>query len=514
MSGLLALSNKLIPSFILVNFLVLLILIWLNKAHIRKFLSRLDRRTLIILSFIFIAALLIRIYVPVHSHLMYSDEALYMKAASGMLRTGSQGLYPKSIGWPFIIAIGFAFFGINNWVAINITIALGALTVFTVFLLAYALTNDTWTGLIAAVILALEPAHLSWSATAETNVPSIFFITLVMFFCVLYFREKKKRQKDSLLYLSLAGIAFLCQFRPENYLFVAVFGIGFLLFSKINMRTVLPWLILALALPNFFQVLQFQQSTNWVSLQTLGKEDGSNWSIGNLVSNTVDFGPDLFNGKSMPLMVTLFMILGILLLFRERWKEALFLSSWFVVMWMGVFGSWIRVLQTKERFYLILVVLIAIVSAYGISELSRRISARRYSYVVISIIALLVLFSVPYAMGSRLLYADDAHHLETMIPEMAQRDIPQNCTIVAYWPEVIQSTTDLHVIGIEDYIYESLDTSCSLFFDDLSCEMVKEFNETCNLIRDRYKLTVYKSYSKGRENFTFYRIGPKMDVIQ
>jgi len=245
-------TYTLIPLFILISFVLLLVLIYINRKFIKAIFSEIDIETWIILSVIFFIALLIRIYIPPHQHIMYIDESWYMKAGKDMLQFNSVGWYPKSIGWPFILSISFLIFGVSNWVAIFTTIFFGSLTVFTLFFLTYVLTKNQNVSLVSSLIFSLFAAHIRWSATAETNVVSLFFITSTLFFCFLYYRKGTV----SLLWLSLTSLAFTSQIRPENHIFAFLFLIGLILFKPKKFRLnnynfLLPWLVfLVLITPN------------------------------------------------------------------------------------------------------------------------------------------------------------------------------------------------------------------------------------------------------------------------
>ena len=246
-----------IPSLILLNFILLIVLICFNWHTIKRFLFKIDKKTWCVLALIFFIALLMRILIPAHQHVMYIDEPWYMEAGKDMLQTGSQEDYPKSIAWPFILRIAFGIFGISNWTAIYTSLLLGSLTIFTIFFMAFAITKRKEIGLLSAIFLALSPAHIRWSASAETNIASLFFITLTIFFCFLYYNKLKY----SLLWLALVSLAFTAQFRPENYIFPILFLIGCFIYSKksllpnlckiniksylmSNLRYMLPWLVL------------------------------------------------------------------------------------------------------------------------------------------------------------------------------------------------------------------------------------------------------------------------------
>ena len=519
-------THKFIPLFVLINFLLFLILIYLNWRYIKKFLLEIDKKTWILLAIIFIFVLSIRIFIPAHHHLMYIDEAWYMEAGKEMLQTGSQGDYLKSIGWPFILAIAFGIFGISNWVAIYTSLVLGSLTIFTMFFLTFIITKNKSISLISPLILLLFPAHIRWSTTAETNVVSIFFITLTLFFCFLYYKKKK----TSLLWLSLIGLAFIAQFRPENHIFLLLFLIGCVLFNKnffkrVNLQFILPWLVcFILIIPNLIQVVDLQSSTEWMKSDTSGEISGSNFGIYNLFYNSLNFGPYLFNNKFQPLLFSLLLIMGAVYMVYKKRRESLFLISWFLLLWFVYFFSWFQTLgggtdlPTKTRLFMSFYPITVIFVCYGILLIERllgtRINKNILKKVIFPVVSLIfILLFIPYTTEYLKMYSTDTHLLETKIPELAEKDIPPGCVIVANWPTILKSTTDLNVIdihlflGYPQYQEEIFNqNNCVLFFEDFTCSLRESDREQCEKIKESFLMEEFIFYEENDVNYTFYKI--------
>ena len=109
----------LLPLIALESFLLFLIFFWINKSYIKDILSEIDKKTWVFLFFVVISAFILRLVIPPLQHIMYIDEPWYMEAAKNMLQNFSQGDYPKSIGWPFILSISFLFLTDNSNILIN-----------------------------------------------------------------------------------------------------------------------------------------------------------------------------------------------------------------------------------------------------------------------------------------------------------------------------------------------------------------------------------------------------------
>ena len=528
-----------IPLFILINFIMLIILIYFNRDYIKKFLLKINKRTWYILVLIFFIALMIRIFIPPHAHIIYMDEQLYMEAGKNMLQTGSQGeSFLESIGWPFILSIAFGIFGISNWVALYASTLLGALTIFNIFFLTFIITQRKNLSLMSALLFSLFPAHIVWSGSAKPNVASLFFITLTIFFCFLYYKNKR----NSLLWLALISFAFASQFRRENYIFLLLFLFGCFIYHKkffknINFKFILPWLVLiVLSSANFIQVLDKQLSINFVELETSGKQTGANWSFNNLIYNSLNYGIYIFNSEFQPLLFTFLFVIGaIYMLFKQR-KEALFLTAWFSLLWLIYFFSQFQItggtpILGKTRYFMTFYPITIIFAIYGILLIKNLISSKIKNSkikktILILIMIILMISFIPHTIKASTWFDFKeliiAQGLETKIPELAEKDIPSDCIIVAVMPIVLESTTNLKVIEI-DYFLEQKSlqkeifnkTNCILFFEDVYClyfccsDRTDEDREQCQNIKENYDLEPYKSYTEAHMKYTFYKIYPK-----
>lgn len=519
-----------IPHLILINFILLIILIYLNRSYIREFLSKIDKNTWLILVLIFLTALIIRVFVPPHQHIMYIDEAWYMEAGKDMLQTGYQGDYPKSIGWPFILTIFFRIFGISNWTALYTSTILGALTVFNIFFLAFIITNNKPISLASSLIFSLFASHIRWSASAETNIASLFFILLTMFFCFLYYKNKR----TSLLWLALVSLAFTNQFRPENYTFPFLFLFGCILFNKkflknVNIRFILPWLVLLiLSFADLVQILNFYTSTNWIEQHTNEATTGKNFGLDNFIYNSAMYGQYFINNKFQPLLFTIFLVAGLFYMFYKQRQEALFLLGWFccilfVYSFSFPFIGGSTDVSAKTRYFMSFYPITTIFACYGflltrdiVPSNVRGIQIKKYVFPLLTVIVA-TLF-IPYSSQANSMFSSSAFKLETKVPELAEKDIPDKCVILANWPTVLKSTTNLKVIDVEVFLHQASlreeifnSTGCILFFEDVYCLFGLgdfEAQNRCKKIKKDYSLKPYKVYTEKNNKFIFYKLNP------
>jgi len=523
-----------IPLIILINFLLLVFLINLNKNRIKKVFLEIDKKTWIILALILSIASMLIIFVPPHAHIIYSDEQLYMMAGKNMLQTGSQEEYPKSIGWPFVLSIAFGIFGISNWVAIYINILLGVLTIFSIFLLAFIITKRKDLSLSAALLYSLFPINIVWAASAKTNTSSLFFVTLAMFFAFLYYRNKGY----SLLWLALISLAFSIQFRFETYILPLLFLFGCILYDKkffknINFKFILPWIVLIIfSLPNLIVLINFDVSSPKL-LDDVVPGEKTRFSFSNLVYNSVNYGIFIFNSDFQPVLYTVLFIVGFIYMFYKEKKAAIFLTIWFLLFWAILFVPRFQTLGGlpilgKTRYFMIFYPAIIIFAVYGIALIKDLLTLKNNNFrinklIVPLIIIVLVISFVPHTTKASTWFnfqdTITVQTLETKIPELAEKEIPHECKIIAEMPVVLQSTTDFDVIHTAEILSNKklqkkifADGGCVLFFEDAYClsfccsEITDEMKNRCESIKKNYDLELYKTYSENNLNYSFYRL--------
>jgi 4-amino-4-deoxy-L-arabinose transferase-like glycosyltransferase len=513
-----SITRNLIPLLILINFILLLILIYLNWKFINQFFIKIDKKTWLILITIFICALSLRLFIPEIRHIMYIDEGMYMEAGKNMLNTGSQMEYAKPIGWSFLLSLVFGIFGINNWVALYTSLFLGALTIVLMFFVTFLITKNKPLSLFASFIFSLIPVHIRWSASAETNVPSLFFVLLSLFFCLLYYESPKK----SLLWLSLVSISFASQFRVENYSLFVIFLSGYLLFYKrikSYFDLILPFVVsFVITLPNLVQSVVYYNNFSIIhgypsDILKL------NILISNLIHNTLNYAPSLWDYNFQPLLFTFLVMIGFIYsFFLKNRKQIIFLISYFVFFWLAMFivGSTLNFNVEIQRFFIVFLPILIILMNYGLLFIKQNLFFKPLINKIIYIIFLfiLVLMYVPYIFDYSMTGSNSAYLLETKIPELAERDIPLDCYIVAVNPVILRSTTNLNVVDIYNFLDHNesnhyLEKECLLFFDDVCCSdyyFTDRHHKKCQEIKQKYILFPYLNYTEEQVTYNFYNI--------
>lgn len=501
---------------VLVNFVTFIFLLFFNYRLLAQFLRKISCLTWAALTAIILLALFIRFFIPVLHHVMYIDEPWYMEAAGNMLHTGFPGEYYKSIGWPFLILIVFGIFGINNWVALYTSLFFGALTAFPLFLLTLAMTNRRMLALMTALIFSLLPFHVFWSATAETNVISVFFTVLSMWLAVLYYRKPSGRG----LWLALAALSFTAQIRPENYIFFPIFFLGCVVYRlKVHEKKyffILPVLFAAIiSFPNLIQVLHFTASLNIIE----NISDNPKWGFENLIRNTAVVGPELF--RSLPLIILVSAFLGLWMFFKKDRRGTVWLLAWFAALWFSYFSSFLEILGGRSRVFLSFYPILSIFSAYGIyfiiDKINYLIPDKDFKLVFKFLAINAVFWVLFFGLKDRMPPPDAYKILETRIPEFIKRDLPSECVIIAGEPAVVRGSTDFKAIRTQEVLEASrpeeffAEHKCLLFFEDYYCfRGHQKAMEECSVFKKKFSLEPFKVYSgdsgSGRVEYTFYKL--------
>ena len=504
-----------IPFLIFVNFILLITLIYFNRKELLGFFKKIKNRTWLILILIILLASFLRIFIIPHQTIMFGDEGWYMETAKNMLEGNYgyfiRGIY-KSIGWPFVIAIGFFLFGIDNLVAHYASSVLGILTVFNIFCLALVLFKKENIALWSAFLFSLIPVHIVWSGSAETNVASIFFITLALFFSLLYFKQKNNR----LFWLSLVAIAFACQMRIENHFLIPLFLLGLLIFKvkvfeKVNLRTVLPNLFLIglmvmLIIPNLANALEHHLSANWSELTTENQQYTPNWSISNLVYNSTHQASHFLDTRYHPLIFSFFLIIGFIYALMKKRKSLIFLSFWFLLSFLIYFGCWPN-LGPKSRFFMGFYPITTLFAGYGLYSLTDRFRPGKFKKFLILILVLIIILNFfPYIKREiENTPFTSQGKMQTGITHLAAKKIPKNCIVVANEPEMLTGVIDSKIVNLKSFLtlkdsnqVALQKTDCLLFFKDYTCDPSMQFlpgwQENCQEIKKRYELTSYLVY--------------------
>ncbi len=505
--------NDILRSFILIptilSFILLAVYIYKCRKEFDSLFKEAGRGVLFMIAAIFCLSLFLRATLVTPKHLLYNDEFYHMITAKNILLHANLGIYYKSLGWSSIIAVMFAVFGINNFVAIGTSIFFGALTIINVFLLIYLVFKNRSIALLSAFVFGVMPYHIFWSATAETNVVSIFFVTFSIAAMLLYFQNPAR----DLLWLSLLAISFASQIRPENYVFFAIFIAGFKIFMKrLPDFKEDPWLVAALlALPNLAHVFRYHQQV------IVSPSRG-------LFTNMTNLFPRLFDASLYPFLFIVLFCAGFFYLWFRKVRSQVFFFLIFMALCLIYFYGWYDItsepspMWAKTRFYICLYPVLIIWFAAGAWFILRHIkNAVRQKIALLVILGAFFWSDLPYF--KTLKFEENfllPQILETAMFEKAETELAPGCLVVTACPEALESTTRIKTIDVDAFILNPdilSSNACVLFLEDYYCMMVRK--DRCDRMKGAFRLEPVKSYESARmpaaARYTFHRVVGKKE---
>jgi len=176
------------------------------------------------------------------------DENFYFRSAEDMLERGDlitpqylgKNRFEKPILFYWLVAASFKILGVGWFSARFVSAAMGALTVFLVFLITDSFRGDRLTAVFASVFLATTPLFYRYSRLALPEVTMVFFMTLSLYLFARFYRTGEGGLYI-LLSISLA-LAFLT--KGFSGVLIPVFIIA--IFTFVKKRQILSarqWLV-------------------------------------------------------------------------------------------------------------------------------------------------------------------------------------------------------------------------------------------------------------------------------
>jgi hypothetical protein len=140
--------------------------------------------------------------------------------SGGRLRCTSGEYNKQPYAYPHLLSIGYRIAGVREAVAFAVNAAVMAGTVAAVYLLALALFRDRRGAIFAALLIAIIPEQLMWSATAAVEPSASLACALALLCAAAYVRAGGPWRAAALVISS----AYAIQFRPESILIVPIAG--------------------------------------------------------------------------------------------------------------------------------------------------------------------------------------------------------------------------------------------------------------------------------------------------
>ena len=496
-------------------FVLFIISFLMNFRNILKQFKKIKRKTWVYLFIVFLMGLLLRLFVFPHVHLMYIDEPWYMEMAKNM----NQKLQPviceypdynvencqmpiKAPGWPFLISIVFLIFGVNNYHALYFSSIIGSLSIILIFLLTYIIFRNQKTALWSSFFLALTPIHVMWSNSAETNNASVFFVLLTMVFFLIFIQCKKK----TILVLTILSLLLTILTRFENIVLIGIFVLGYILFSKSLPKSSLGQIFGAfyplIVVIMLIIIIVFQYHFVKVFRNTI---------------LTIDFYYlNLFEFLKVSSFNYVYLLLAAACLFlrneKDKTKIVYLFTSFliFFTLYLPIFS--------EDRMALMPSVFIIILSAYFLGKLCNSF----VKHAVFTIL-LISIFSCLFGLNLNSTYDHISskykeHILETQIVMELTNIIPENCYLIAEWPTVFTSISNIKGVRTSNAlnnpeIVEGIikKTGCVYHFYDGYCtdrtiSRPQGSRERCQDMLRMFEYYREKEFERGNVKYYLFRV--------
>tara|TARA_Y100000310_G_scaffold267551_1_gene279591 strand:+ start:2983 stop:4737 length:1755 start_codon:yes stop_codon:yes gene_type:complete len=550
---------RLIPSFLLVNYFLLFILLLLSFKNIKNEFKKIDKKIWIALLLILLLGFSLRMFVAPHAHRVLFDEDIYLNVAQNIKNELKACLCDYGTtnecytcipnkqphAYSTFISIFFFFFGVKESVAYTTTIIIGTLSIFLIFAVVYLLFRRQSTALYASLIFTLIPEHIRWSATTSLGPFFVFTTLLTVILFLLYFRTKSYL----ILTTAILSFAIALQGRPEAGLLVILIGLLFILFNKNLLKDIknyrfilLILLLMILITPNIIHIKKVSSSA-WGS-------PGEKFSLDYMDKNAKDNTKFFFENTRFPVIFTILAIIGMICSAIRRKKELLLLLTWFFLF----FGSYALFYAgsfnygTDVRFSLNLYTSIAIFAAVALafienilSKINSSINSIKYYFLkliikkeyfnlkrpeksriaiwsVRVIISLLVLFSMVPFINYISTYGDkawDAKAVHDFAVAESEKMQQKDCYVFSHTSSIflVNGVNSLQThFQTDNRIVNDIfkKTDCVLFYEGYWCVNVRAHKEgICKRMHDNFDLTVYSARNERNKNFTLYTVERK-----
>lgn len=297
-------------------------------------------------------AVALTLFVPPRTNRIFYDEQIYQgiaqnladsrlaqvcndgQVSGGRLRCAAGEYNKQPYAYPHLLSIVYRITGAREWVAFAVNAAVMALTVCAVYLLVLALFEDRQAATFAALLIALIPEQLMWSATAAVEPSASLACAAALVCAARYLRRGGWLTAAALVIAS----AYAVQFRPESILILPVAGA--LAWPRLRNDLDAPrgwWLavaglgLMAVPIAHLFAV----RDAGWGT-------DAPRFSLAYLAGNLRVNGPFYLFDERFPVAVTLLAVLGLWTgrAARERWLVALYFLIFFGIDLVFYAGSY------------------------------------------------------------------------------------------------------------------------------------------------------------------------------
>lgn len=554
---------------ILIAFVGLVIGAILDRKGIRRSISALGFRKKHLLIIIAIIALFVALELVVikPTQLLFFDDAIYQSMAQSLLHSGQSWMcdygtptmcftgeiFHEPIGLSFNFAIAFLAFGVRLPVAFGTGLALGALAVFMTFFVALMLLKRLTAATFSMLLMALSPVLLVWAQPTNSDIATLAYSLIAIFFMLMFAVRKTKLTLINLL----LSVSLLMYMKVFALLYVPVLllmylfldGNGFVASVKKNVGIIrkhwldtwplVALLIFVVSVAPQIAYANIQLTTGNYGFQGTSVQEscGTGYvpatgsiNIMNLQANTcanVLFWFNLYKNiyVMQPFIYTLLAMAGAAVMLVWARREFTAIGIWFVAFFAlyDAFYAGSVLYGVDWRFMLGLAAQASIFGGFALYAFLGYVRKRnkgRNVFSVMAVIGVLALLAYPiYAMlpqlsvsPSNVPQAGDARFYEGFVYNDSYQ-IPSNCLVFTYDPTLfnINNRTATQLSNLYNqglYANYSREYSCLVLDYGYWCHTP---DNECTYLNQSFTLTpiVTATYNDFNYRYGFYYITKK-----
>lgn len=362
-----------------------------------------------------------------------------------------------TVGYPLQLAVGMRVLGSSEYVALSISMILGAILPVLVYIIGLQIKLRPPYAFFAGLLMAFSGQALQSSLVIMSDVPALFW-GLISLSALLQYLEKNNR-----LWLVMCGFAlsFACLTRSIYLILPPLYLVIFLIHWKLNIRLLDIIISLIAAIPPLIPQVIYNQvnpttllNHSWLQgwsplnafLQDFVNIDGT---FHYEKINALFYAYPTYDLSYLSPLLTVFVILGLVVVLRQRNRNSLILLAWLILPYLFLAG----IPYQNIRFALIFFPAVAIFVGIGLQAIVQVQNPLRW-------IALgLVLIGFGHTAINGFDYANsfvEQHQSEKQVINWLTDKVPEQATLYTFGSTLtLRHYTDYNVIEI---FYETPDT--------------------------------------------------------
>ncbi len=233
---------------VLISFAGMLIGIFLSRRQIFDIFKErgVDLRRLLLSLAIVLVFVSAELAIVKPTQQLFFDDTIYQDMALNLLHMGQAWMcvygssssciigntFHEPIGTAFVLAIGFAGFGLSRATAYGTMFFVAAVSVFMTFVVALLLSKKFKVAIISEFIMALTPVLLVWAYPTTSDMPMLAF-SLIAIAAMLIFLEKRS---ISTLFTALMALSLLTYMKIDGVVYLIAIPLLYVIVSDGSLK--------------------------------------------------------------------------------------------------------------------------------------------------------------------------------------------------------------------------------------------------------------------------------------